>query len=581
MNPHGKKGQDMDLKKVPFFCIVLITLLFTNPAAIDAQNATKTISPTANNGQPLTTPRCNIFTFDASGSYDPDNEKIMINWDFGDGDTGTETISEHTYTRSGDYTVTLTITDNSGLECSIATITQIVRANIQPFAAFTSPDSVCVNDKVQLDASSSYGETKKSLSFHWDYGDGTGESGDASPSKVFNKGGDYKITLTVDDNNNTQCSKNTTENTIHVNAPPVARIGPKEVLRCISSGETTTIDFDASQTMDPNNDNLTYEWDFGDGSTGEGIRTYHDYSEAKNYDVKLIVTDDSGLACSTSVDFTLVRINEAPRADAGDDAFGCPNDEIVFDGSKSYIGKKGTVVAKWIFGDGEGMEGLKTSHAYKKPGKYQANLTLENKLNSMCPPSRDASTVVINSAPTVTLKADSSVCLGNSISFDASSALDPDGDDLEYYWSFGDGTILKNGPKVTHEYTQGGVYRVTVIVDDAKGTSCSTATATTTVKVNTPPVADAGPNATCCVNAEAEFNASASYDPDGEPLTYIWDFGDGSTAEGPTVRHAYTKSGEYRVLLTVDDHSGTACSKATAGFKAITNARPVPIMSIR
>jgi PKD repeat protein len=571
----------MDLRKILLFCLILITFFLFIPETIQAQTVKRSVNPTSISMQPLTTPRCNTFTFDANGSYDPDNESIAVHWDFGDGETSSSLVEEHTYKESGEYTVTLTITDNSGLECSLATVSQVVKANIQPTAAFTMPENVCINDQIKIDATESSAETNKPLSYVWDFGDNTGESGNARPVKVFTKGGDFKVTLTVDDNSNTPCSKSSAEQSIHVNAPPSARIGQKEILRCVTSGESSSIDFDASATTDPNNDKLTYEWDFGDGTTGEGIRVSHTYTQPNNYDVKLIVTDDSGLACSTSVDFTLVRINEAPRADAGEDTIACPNEEIVFDGTNSYISKKGTVIAKWLFGDGETAEGLKNTHIYKKPGKYQANLTLDNKLNSMCPPSRDTRNITINSAPTVTLKADPSVCIGNAVSFDATSALDPDGDDLEYYWSFGDGTILKDGPKVTHEYRQGGMYKVTVIVDDVRGTNCSTATASTTVKVNTPPVADAGPNATCCVNAEAVFDATASYDPDGDPLTYLWDFGDGTTAEGHTVSHAYTKSGEYRVLLTVDDNSGTSCSKATSGFKAISNSKPVPVMSIR
>lgn len=48
-----------------------------------------------------------------------------------------------------------------------------------------------------------------------------------------------------------------------------------------------------------------------------------------------------------------------------------------------------------------------------------------------------------------------------------------------------------------------------------------------------------------------EFDARASHDPDGEIVSYLWDFGDGETTEGSVVAHSYSKPGAYIVKLTV------------------------------
>lgn len=53
-----------------------------------------------------------------------------------------------------------------------------------------------------------------------------------------------------------------------------------------------------------------------------------------------------------------------------------------------------------------------------------------------------------------------------------------------------------------------------------------------------------------------EFDASRSYDPDGLIVSYLWDFGDGTTAEGPQVRHTYAQNGIYIATLTVVDAFG-------------------------
>lgn len=53
-------------------------------------------------------------TFDASGSYDPDGTIIGYAWDFGDGTTGTDVVTTHSYTMEKNYIVTLQVTDDDG-----------------------------------------------------------------------------------------------------------------------------------------------------------------------------------------------------------------------------------------------------------------------------------------------------------------------------------------------------------------------------------------------------------------------------------------------------------------------------------
>ncbi len=57
---------------------------------------------------------------------------------------------------------------------------------------------------------------------------------------------------------------------------------------------------------------------------------------------------------------------------------------------------------------------------------------------------------------------------------------------------------------------------------------------------------------------EVAFDASASRDPDGDPLQFAWDFGDGKKAEGMKATHAFTTAGVWPVTLTVTDQKGSA-----------------------
>ncbi len=72
---------------------------------------------------------------------------------------------------------------------------------------------------------------------------------------------------------------------------------------------------------------------------------------------------------------------------------------------------------------------------------------------------------------------------------------------------------------------------------------------------------------------EVTFSGEGSHDPDGDPLTYAWDFGDGTTSDEANPTHTYAEPGEYSARLTVTDPSGRSSSSnltITAG-----NTRPV------
>ncbi len=147
--------------------------------------------------------------------------------------------------------------------------------------------------------------------------------------------------------------------------------------------------------------------------------------------------------------------------------------------------------------------------------------------------------------------------VNSSITFDASQSYDPDGEIVEYIWDFGDGSIGK-GKVVTHSYSSPGDYTVTLTVRDERGAEdddVTTAHISEYVE-NKEPVAIIELKDYAIVGEILEFNASKSYDPDGEIVNYVWKFGDGKVAYGKVVEHAYSESGTYNVTLEVVDDLG-------------------------
>ena len=87
------------------------------------------------------------MVFDASGSFDPDGTIVSYVWDFGDGITGVGAVVVHTYETPGEYTVTLTVTDNAGLNYSydqMVSITDSSQASIPTGGGFLRPNDIMI-----------------------------------------------------------------------------------------------------------------------------------------------------------------------------------------------------------------------------------------------------------------------------------------------------------------------------------------------------------------------------------------------------------------------------------------------------
>jgi large repetitive protein len=524
--------------------------------------------------------KCNKFTFDATSSYDVDNQKLSYLWNFGDGQTSTEPVVTHIYDKGGEYTVTLNVKDSSGLPCDSDGTSQKVYVNTPPVASFAAPILVCAQDEVTFDASATTDDAPANLTYMWKFGDGDSDEG-KRVTHAYDKGGEYNVTLVVDDNSGTACNLDSLQKKIRVNTSPVAVAG-KDVTMCLYSlDEAYTVELDGSSSRDVDGNDLSYTWSLGDGTTEKGQSITHTYGQGGIYNVKLTVDDGSGLACSNSADNLTVNLNKAPVAVAGSDKKACTGRAVTFDGSGSKTERGETLSYDWSFGDGEGATGKTASHTYKKGGKYTAFLTVDDGKDTPCSISSSTILVNVNSMPYVNLVKVDDTCVGKKVKFDASDSKDPDGDKLTYLWNFGDGTRVEGGARESHVYEKGGNYNVSVTVDDEKDSLCSVASDTIKIKINTPPSAKVNITKACCVNMEQKFSAAGSTDPDGDSLIYTWDFGDGTTARGATVSHVYTEPGTYKVLLKVDDGSGTECSSDLAADHINVNAKPVAVIKIK
>src|SRR5207247_10695599 len=142
---------------------------------------------------------------------------------------------------------------------------------------------------------------------------------------------------------------------------------------------------------------------------------------------------------------------------------------------------------------------------------------------------------IANVVPVVSAIAGATLHPGETYAADG-SFTDPGADTWTATVNYGDGSgdqpLALTGTTfhLSHAYPTGqaGPFTVRVTVRDDDG-GAGTAEATVTVEVNRAPVANAGPAASGAEGSAVSFDGSHSSDPDGNPLTYTWDFGDGSS----------------------------------------------------
>ncbi len=341
----------------------------------------------------------------------------------------------------------------------------------------------------------------------------------------------------------------------------------------VQTGKCNTFTFDATRSTDPDKQQLTYLWNFGDGQTSDQAVVTHTYEKAGDYDVSLTVRDNSGMICDTGASNTKVSANFPPTASIKD-VRACVGEAVTLDGSASE--GSGPLSYRWDFGDGTTGEGAQVTHTYEKAGNYRVSLVVDDGKNTACSTAAASNVVLIGDRPSANLTGPTSLCVGRVAGFDAQAQ-----GVSKLHWDFGDGSTWDGGSKASHSFTKPGTYTVTVTGDNGQGLSCSSVVSSTKVTVYGSPIANAGQNLVCCVGKEASFDGSGSSSADGSPLSYHWDFGDGATADTAQATHVYEKIGTYRVVLTVKDNSGSDCGMASSSFVANVNAQPEAVIVVK
>ena len=223
-------------------------------------------------------------------SSDSDGTIAGWDWDFGDGNTSTSQNPSHSYTTGGDYTVSLTVTDDGGAtDSTTSTVTATEPGgNNPPSASFTSS---CTD--LSCDFTDTSSDSDGTIAgWDWDFGDGN-TSTSQNPSHSYTTGGDYTVSLTVTDDGGATDSTTSTVTATEPggNNPPSASF----------TSSCTDLSCDFTDTSSDSDGTIAgWDWDFGDGNTSTSQNPSHSYTTGGDYTVSLTVTDDGGATDSTT-----------------------------------------------------------------------------------------------------------------------------------------------------------------------------------------------------------------------------------------------------------------------------------------
>jgi PKD repeat protein len=506
---------------------------------------------------PLSPHTGDTVTFNASASKPNSGVLTGYTWIFGDGNTTSTTnpIITHVYSTGGNYTVMLTVQNSEGLSAS--TTKNVTVQSIPPYAVFdVYPATQATNRPVTFNASGSYDPDGSIANYTWTFGDGNiTVTSVATITHVYSTPGNYTVTLQVKDN---QELSNSTSRIAQICLPPLASFTYSPV----GPYDHQLVTFNASGSYDPDGSITSYNWDFGDGITGNATNSTisHSYLFGGDYQVRLVVVDNKGLDGANS---TIVHVKGSPVARfTWSPSYPIAGDTVIFNASSSSPNGGTIGTYAWDFGDGVQLNTSNpiASHVYSAFGNFTVTLTVidsDQLSNSVSNVTR------IRDYPTASfVYSPSPVGRGSPAVFDA-SASDPRGGIVaNYTWNFGDGNVIvARDPVVQHVFNNAGMFQVKLTVYDDEGLSALMNKTVEVVKVYPIAIFTHFPDKPLVVQ-QTTFDGIDSYDPDGYIVSYVWNFGDGVVVSGVNliVYHNFNVTGTYNVTLTVQDNDGYSSS---------------------
>ena len=262
-----------------------VTLTVTDDAG-----DTGTVSANVAASEPNDAPTAS-FTWSCTGltcdftdtSTDGDGSVASRSWNYGDGWSSNGANTSHTYQTADTFPVALTVTDNDGAQDTFSTDIVVGEA---PVASFTWS---CAGLTCDFTDTSTDGDGTL-VFWSWTFGDGA-TSFAQYPTHTYATAGTYTVTLTGDDNDGVTDTFTANVTVTASNQAPAASF---------TSSCTDLLCLFTDISTDSDGSVVSWEWDFGDGTTSAAQNPSHTYGSSGTYTVTLTATDDDGAGATDS-----------------------------------------------------------------------------------------------------------------------------------------------------------------------------------------------------------------------------------------------------------------------------------------
>ncbi len=362
-------------------------------------------------------------------------------WSFGDGSASSDEHSPtHVFDSAGVYQVRLTVFSELN-NCPAEDSSQVLVVG-NPAAAFSAGvRSGCYPLEVRFENFSAGSEP---LTYAWNFGDGSSFSTDAHPVHVFERPGNFPVTLTVYDRDS--CFADTSVLHVLVYERPKADF--------YSAKEPICLGHDSLHLINRSTGAVQWEWTYGEEVSSQQQPVFWPRS-AGTTNVRLIARNPYG--CADTL-IQPMRVLESPQAQIGAAPFaGCAPLALTFSNSSRLAGSY-----LWEF-DGNSSTLLQPQYTFRNPGTYQVRLTAIS--SNGCPADQDSAVVEVYPRPQAAFAFDKPEACGTpaEVVF-TNQSRGAQG----YYWDYGDGgqsTRLED----VHEYAGPGTYTAQLIAENTFG----------------------------------------------------------------------------------------------------------------
>ena len=462
----------------------------------------------------------------------PSANSYTYQWDFGDFNLSRDINPTYSYSDTGTFNVTLTAINNG---CGTISPSKSVTIN-PPVSDFDFNVNCATGRTVSFVNLSKTNASLGTITYLWDFGDGTSTDNSPSPTHTFSQLGTFTVSLTVTNGNCDHTIKKTIKLTQEIADFSISKSSP------VCRNETIII-----SAINSNPQNIqSYTWQIGD-QTVFGPQTFtYNFPDNKTYDIGLTIVDSNGCV-DTKFLPGFVNVSGPNASFTAPTTATCASKQITFTDISNSVNK--IVKWEWEFGDGKKQTFTKApfTHTYTDTGVFNVNMKITD--DKGCVDSLQLVSAVTITNPKALFSADTTmVCPGVPITLKDSS----EGKDLIYRWNISDGSSYSDKNPIHSFSGSDNQYSVKLWIRDLVGCEDSiTKNNFITIK-NPKPAFTAVDTTSICPPLETKFFFSGK-----DYESFYWDFGDSSdisTLENPT--HFYNAYGNYTAKLFLTGYGG-------------------------